>query len=369
MTEQYPVYPGWETVRRIGAGSFGTVYEIERDLFGTKEKAALKVISIPQNDGDIEELYSSGYDEESVTAHFHSFLADIVREYSIMAEMKGHTNIVYCDDIRYVQKDDGIGYTIYIKMELLTALTKIPLKQQTEEELENQVIRIGHDICNALVLCKSRNIIHRDIKPQNIFISKDGEYKLGDFGIAKTIEKTSGGTKTGTFNYMAPEVYNNQPYGHASDIYSLGLVLYWLLNERRMPFCPLPPASQTLDEITEARLRRFQGEPIPVPRHGSAALKRVVLKACAFDPEDRYKTAAEMRQDLEEVAGGTKGAFRDEKEKPYNLALEHMRTAVTAEQMLAVAAEFDALHGYRDALQRADSCRRIAQELKEKETT
>ena len=290
-------YPGWETVRKIGTGSFGTVYEIERDLFGKKEKAALKLISIPQNESDIDELYGNGFDDASITAHFQHYLADIVREYSLMAEMKGHTNVVYCDDIRYVQHDDGFGWDIYIKMELLTPMMKALGKEVTDE----QVIKLGRDICNALVLCKSRNIIHRDIKPQNIFISNDGDYKLGDFGIAKTAEKTSGGTKIGTYNYMAPEVYNNEPYGHAADIYSLGLVMYWLLNGRRMPFNPLPPAVPTASEMDEARLRRFQGEPIPAPAHGSEELKQIVLKACAYDPKDRYQSAAEMRSALESI--------------------------------------------------------------------
>ena len=291
----YPtLYPGWQTVKKIGTGSFGTVYEIERDLFGRKERAALKLITIPQHESDIEELYGSGFDDASITAHFRNYLEDIIREYSLMAEMKGHTNVVYCDDIRYEQHDDGFGWDIYIKMELLTPM----MKRLGKEVSDAEVVKLGKDICNALVLCKNRNIIHRDIKPQNIFVSLDGDYKLGDFGIAKTVEKTSGGTKIGTYNYMAPEVYNNQPYGSSADIYSLGLVLYWLLNERRMPFNPLPPAVPTATEMDESRLRRFRGEAIPAPAHGSDELKRIVLKACAYEPGDRYQSAAEMLHDL-----------------------------------------------------------------------
>ena len=290
-----PEYPDWKVVRLIGRGSFGAVYEIERDLFGTIEKAALKVITIPQSESELEELYSSGYDDESVTVHFRNCLADIVREYTLMADLKGHTNVVNSDDIRYVRHDRDPGWDIFIRMELLTPLTKA-LKDGAEEE---QAVRLGRDMCTALALCRSRGIIHRDIKPQNIFISRDGEYKLGDFGIAKTIEKTSGGTKIGTYNYMAPEVYNNDPYGHPADLYSLGMVLYWLLNERRMPFFPLPPKVPTNSELDEARRRRFSGAPIPAPKHGSGELKQIVLRACAFDPAERYQTAEEMLLDLE----------------------------------------------------------------------
>ena len=289
------VFPGWEPTRLIGRGSFGEVWEIERDVFGHKEHAALKTITIPQSESDIDELYSDGYDAESITQRFKSYLQDIVREYSMMADMKGCANIVYCDDVKYIQHDDGVGWDIFIKMELLTPLTKALGK----ETAEAQAVRIGTDLASALAFCEQRNVLHRDIKPQNIFVSSDGSYKLGDFGIAKTAERTTGGTKTGTFKYMAPEVYNNQPYGAKADIYSLGLVLYWLLNERRTPFLPLPPVTPTAGDEERARARRFRGEAVPAPAHGSAELRRIVLKACAFDPCERYQNAEELLRDLE----------------------------------------------------------------------
>ena len=293
-------WPGWEVVRKIGNGSFGSVYEIRRNVFGDVERAALKVITIPQSKSDIEELLSEGYDDASVTERFRGYLQDIVKEYSLMAKMKGHTNVVYCDDLQYTQHEDGIGWDIYIKMELLTPMLNV-LDKEIDPEM---VLQVGIDICNALVLCRHYNIIHRDIKPQNIFVSDRGDYKLGDFGIAKTAEKTTGGTKIGTYKYMAPEVYNNQPYGLSADIYSLGMVLYWLLNRRRTPFLPLPPQAPTASQEEEARRRRFMGEPLPPPAFGSPTLKAIVLKACAYNPKQRYATAEEMLEDLKKEAAG-----------------------------------------------------------------
>ena len=301
-------WPGWETVQLIGRGSFGSVYEIQRDVFGDIEKAALKVISIPRNASDIDELYSDGYDDESITSTFQSHLKSIVAEYSLMRKMSSCANIVNCEDIRYVQHDDGIGWDIFIKMELLTPLTKF-LPEAVPVET---VVQIAKDMCVALDTCKQHDIIHRDIKPQNIFVSDNGDFKLGDFGIAKTIEKTMGGTKIGTYKYMAPEVYNNQPYGAAADIYSLGLVLYWLLNERRMPFLPLPPAKLKVGMEEHARQRRFAGEQIPKPAHGSEKLKEITLKACAYTPALRYASAREMLQQLQSECMGASGAHTQE---------------------------------------------------------
>ncbi len=296
-------WPGWETVKLIGRGSFGVVYEIQRSVGNWIEKAALKIISIPQNNSDIEELYSDGYDEESITSTFKSYLQSILEEYSLMKKMSGCANIVHCDDVRYIPHDDGIGWDVLIKMELLTPLTKT----LSDNIAEETVVKLAKDMCLALEECKKYNIIHRDIKPQNIFVSETGDYKLGDFGIAKTVEKTMGGTKIGTYKYMAPEVYKSQPYGSAADIYSLGLVLYWMLNERRMPFMPLDSHKMTVGMDEEARQRRLSGEIIPPPAHGREELKKIVLKACSYNPTDRYKNPSEMRIALENLSNRKTG--------------------------------------------------------------
>lgn len=299
MDMNMEIWPNWRAVQEIGRGSFGSVYEIQKDVFGMIDKAAMKVITIPKDQSDIENLYNDGYDEKSISERFSNILEEIVGEYKLMAELKGNHNIVYCDDIRYIPHDNGIGWDIYIKMELLTPLPKV-VKTPVDE---TQVIKIGMDICNALVACEKKNIIHRDIKPQNIFVSSEGVYKLGDFGIAKTAEHVSTGTKTGTFKYMAPEVYNNEPYGCSCDVYSLGIVLYWLLNERRTPFLPTPPSVPTATEDNEALIRRMNGEQVPAPLHGSEELKRIVLKACEPNPAFRYASASEMYEALQKLSG------------------------------------------------------------------
>ena len=289
------MWPDWDVADNLGGGSFGQVYEIHRDIFGQIDKAALKVLSIPKNKSDIQELRYNGYDDASITEHFKNHLADIVKEYNLMAQLKGCPNVVYCEDVRYIQDENGIGWDIYIKMELLKPLAAA-LAMPVDEQ---QVIKIGIDICNALILCKEKGIIHRDIKPQNLFVSDDGTYKLGDFGIAKSIERTMGGTRTGTYNYMAPEVYNNQPQGTALDQYSLGMVLYWILNNRRVPFMPAPPAIPTAGQEEEARAKRMNGsEPIPMPANGSDGLKAIVLKAIAHNPKDRFESPQAMRDAL-----------------------------------------------------------------------
>ena len=106
---------------------------------------------------------------------------------------------------------------------------------------------------------------------------------------------------------MAPEVYKSQPYGAAADQYSLGMVLYWLLNERRTPFLPLPSAVKVTTVTMEdaARKRRFDGEQIPPPAHGSKQLQAITLRACAYDPKNRFASAAEMLESLKALKNGS----------------------------------------------------------------
>lgn len=308
VTENIQIpWPGWQIVRSLGRGSYGVVYEIERDVFGKKEKAALKIISIPKDSSEVESDYTEGYDEKSITEKYSFYLKKIVEEYQLMAEMKGHSNIVNCDDFAYLPHEGGIGWDVFIRMELLKPLKSVLREGDLSEE---QVAKLGRDICRALVFCEQKNIIHRDIKPENIMVSAFGDFKLGDFGVARTMDHTTHATRTGTDRYMAPEVIKREKYGQDADIYSLGIVLYWLLNRRRLPFLPVNRIP-TEPEVNEAESKRVRGVRIPAPVNGSSDLKRIVLKACSYRREERYHSAGEMLSELETGETAFAGRERD----------------------------------------------------------
>jgi serine/threonine-protein kinase len=184
-------------------------------------------------------------------------------------------------------------------MELLTPLIDRMIEKRLDEK---DVVKLGIDICKALEICHKKNIIHRDIKPQNIFVSDNGDFKLGDFGIARTMEKTMGeASRKGTVKYMAPEVYRGDRYDDRVDIYSLGIVMYYLLNGNRGPFLPAAPAVVTYNIENEASMRRIRGERFAPPAGADAQLAEIIMKACAYIPDRRYRTAEEMRAALENI--------------------------------------------------------------------
>lgn len=308
-----PIFGSWYITRLIGEGSFGKVFEIEKkdERFGKCYKAALKVISIPQSSSEITSLRSEGMSEADVTDYFRGIVGDVINEYDLMAKLKGNSHIVSCEDYIVVDHEDGMGWDILIRMELLQPLVKA---LENAELSEGEVIKLGVDLCRALESCQKYNIIHRDIKPENIFISELGEYKLGDFGIARTQEKTTSAmSRKGTCTYMAPEIYNGQSYGKSVDIYSIGLVMYRLLNKNRAPFFPEFPKPISYADKENALMRRMKGEPITRPINGSDELIKVVMKACSYASNDRYSNPEDMRRALEALEGKSYESFANEK--------------------------------------------------------
>ena len=305
-TEGTQVLDGWTIIRKLGSGSFGTVYQIERkDEYGICERSALKVISVPQSPEDMKEILDEGMNDRDASTYFNSMMHDIVHEVAVMVEMKNCTHIVRYEAHRIIPHEDGIGGDILIRMELLTSL---PEYRRTHEMNENDVIRMGRDLADALVYCERKGIIHRDIKPQNIFVTENGDFKLGDFGIARRMQRTTGASRKGTEDYMAPEVYLRRHYGTTVDIYSLGLVMYRYTNCGRLPFLPLPPTPPSFDDREQALQNRMNGVPLPPPAEAGERLSAIILKACAYDSSQRYRNAGELNADLAAVLQGGKSS-------------------------------------------------------------
>ena len=293
-------WPEWEIDAELGSGSFGTVYRIKRAMFGDKlQYAALKVIHIPKNQVEVRQLQSEGMDDASVSAYFQSFVQNLSDEIDLLSRLKGTSNIVSYEDHKIIAEEGKIGWTILIRMELL-----VPLNDHLRQNPMNQreVLQLGIDICKALELCGKNRIIHRDIKPDNIFLSPNGDFKLGDFGVARELEKTTIGlSRKGTFNYMAPEVFHGKPYNATVDIYSLGIVLYRLLNNNRTPFLPSAPQPISYNDREQAQQLLLSGTSIPPLQNVPAELNSIVLKMCAHHPDDRYQNAAELQAALEGI--------------------------------------------------------------------
>ena len=296
-----PFFGEWRIKRFIGAGSYGRVFEIERrDEFDTVYTGALKAVTIPSSQGELDEILADGMDMNGASTYFRDYVKELNREIALMSKLKGHSNIVSYEDHKMFPHEDGVGWDILIRMELLTPITSY--LKQNHTFTRREVIQLGMDLCKALEICQRYNIIHRDIKPANIFISETEDFKLGDFGVARIASASTGAsTRAGTVNYMAPEVFKGEKYTSNVDIYSLGLVMYQLLNNNRMPLYPPYPQPITPSSRERAQAQRLSGAALPPPANAEGRLAEIVLKACAPDPAQRYDSPTVMRQALEAI--------------------------------------------------------------------
>ncbi len=160
----------------------------------------------------------------------------------------------------------------------------------TPEQAAALAEKVALDICDALRVCHQNGVLHRDIKPANILCSDAGDFYLGDFGISKGTAQQASMTSSGTLEYAPREVMTGQ-YDHRADLYSLGLVLYALVNHWRGPFLPAYPAPITPGDRNQAQYARLNGTPLPPPDNCSAALWAVIARLCAFKPEERFDSA------------------------------------------------------------------------------
>ena len=270
----------WQLDQYIGKGSFSTVYEAHHTGHGHDGlyKSAIKVVNSV--------LLSSPISEDTdITQYDFNASSMIQQELDNMVELRGTGYIVDYEDHETVTYSNG-SWGIIIRMELLQPLSDT---LQSKQMSRDAIIRLGIDICKALEFCNKSNIIHRDVKPSNIFITKWGGYKLGDFGAAIKITDSQNQDRMGTLKYMAPEVYCGKPYSPNIDTYSLGLVLYELLKTNQ---------KNDLAAKEAALSKRLSGAPLPPIPGVDKRLLSIILKACSYKPEDRFSSPTEMLNEL-----------------------------------------------------------------------
>lgn len=295
-----PIYNDWSVISTIGAGTYGKVYLVERKTEFFAEQAALKVITFTEDDFyDVLGTDCTKEERDSLVQEYVQKMIDQTHaEARIGSQLSRECiNIVKYRDFQVQRNQDGSKVEIIILMDLLK-----PLMAFWDSEIirEKAIIKLGIDICNALIQLEKHHVVHRDVKPSNLFVDEFGNYILGDFGGAILIDDERddyGISRMGTLNYIAPEVYSNGTYTHSVDIYGLGLVLFRFLNNGFLPFTDKRKTFTFLSN-REAMERRLSGE-IPTLQIENKELSSCVIKAIHPDVEKRYCSAAEFKRDLE----------------------------------------------------------------------
>lgn len=319
-----PLWGEWTVEEPLGAGSFGTVWKVRRATDG--RRAAVKQVVVPFVKGDLRTAYAEGLTVEGAKHYFRTLMEETKKEVDLMRDLAQCKEVVRFEDHQVIplDREGEFGWAILIRMELL-----VPFKTRllgTGLDVRD-VARLGIDLSRALEACRAHGIVHRDIKPDNLFYAPEtGDYKLGDFGVAHYLERpTEGKGRAGTLTHMPPEVYQGAPFGTGADLYALGMILYRLLNDNRVPFLPPFPEPFTPVERDRALVRRLRGADIPPPsivdyaahmetletglgarfdehtRAVAMALGEIAQKAIAAKPEERFASPSELREAIAAV--------------------------------------------------------------------
>ena len=273
----------YEILERIGTGGMAVVYKaIDQRL---NRFVAVKILR--------DEL---ARDEE--------FRARFQIEAQAVA-MLSHPNIVSVYDVSHTA---GVEYIV---MELIEGVTLMQYMQKKGALSWKEAAHFSTQIAKALEHAHSKGIVHRDIKPQNIMILRDGTIKVADFGIAalESAQEQRSDQTVGSVHYIAPEQARGETPDTRSDIYSLGVVMYEMLTGQ------MPYDGETAEQIA---LKHIAGVAVP-PRQLNAEipeeLERITLKAMNADIRERYQSASELLTDLEEFRKQQAALGRDSGEE------------------------------------------------------
>ena len=297
IDEYQPLWGSWRVEELIEQGNYSKVYRVCKEEWGRRYISTVKFMSFSVGSSDIKEAQIIGIDAAVMPEYFKSLVGSIQNEIELMYKLRGNSNIVTYEDHGIYEKKDNSGWDVLIRMEFLEPLPDFIEGHKLDRF---KAVKLGIDICKALEACVREDIIHRDIRDSSIFISPKGEFKLGNFCMAKEFSQVRRpALAIPSPLYMAPELYKEQGYDFSADIYSLGIVMYKLLNKGRLPFLPLPPNTISVDDTERSIADRMTGKELILPADAGENLGAIVLKACSYDKRDRYKSPYEFRQKLE----------------------------------------------------------------------
>lgn len=328
MQDPMTVFGTWQIVRPIGTGTYGKTYEI---LNFTQEKGVYKIMKIP-----VELKRNTGeFPVKTQETAYKELKNDIL---SSVRYIQLHDNgrfFVNYQDCSFVPSEDYKTMTVSLRMEQLTSLASI---SEVHDMTQSEVLRLAVNVCRCLEKCREMDYVYPNLKPNNIFITKSG-CKLGDFGTFGMYEPSKiNVAMRKTQDYMAPELIKFGEINSTSDTYSLGLIMYALLNRNKLPFIPRYEENVSMNDMQTAIDKRCANYIFPDPDNASDDIKKIIAKACSCVVGNRYKTPTQMKNDLLAALGERK------EDNPFEPAIPEMPKITNETEKPAQKQESNGVH-------------------------
>lgn len=293
MSEIKPVSPlldGMNVLDCFSDCGRSACYEVEHSESG--EKYVLKHIPIPESETKTQALILTGAvaNEAGAQAYYEDVANGIRREVIKLQSLSGHSCVASWSGYQ-VEPREGVGFDIYLLMPYRSSLRSF-LNSNALTQL--QALNFGIDLCNALSVLRDAGFLFLNLKPENIFVDNHGHFMLGDLGLMPLEDlQFCAVPEHYQSDFSAPELMElfAEPKEN-SDLYSLGMILYYVFNGNHLPF------EDGKVKPEKARQQRLRGDVLPTPQYADYELAEIIAKACNADPAQRYATPAELRQAL-----------------------------------------------------------------------
>lgn len=300
------VFGTWQISKPLGTGTYGKTYEITNF---TGETGIYKLIKIPV------ELIKNP-DEFPVKTHkdrAKEIRNDFLGSVAYMRLNDEWKHFVKYEDCSVVPSDDFTTLSVSVRMEKLLSLSTVLERQSLSQD---EVLRLAVNVCRCLEKCREMDYVYTNLKPNNIFITSTG-CKLGDFGTFGLYEpKKINVAMRKSQDYMAPEMIKFGEINPTSDTYALGLIMYSLLNNNKLPFIPRYEDQVGINDANLAIEKRCANYVFTDPDNASEEVKKIIFKACDSSVSNRYESPTEMKNDLLAALG------EQREENPFEKSVE-----------------------------------------------
>ena len=280
-----------EIVDQLGRRGGTTVYLVKSTK--SEHNYILKHISVPEHQNQVSALIFSGAaaDEDAAQEYYQTVVSDYKEELELLEALSASPNIRCFHSYEIKPKEDGIGFDVFLLAEDRLTLEQYLFANQVSHI---SAVNLAMDLCNALTDLRSAGLIHRALKPSNVFLGNQGHFMLGDLGIAKMDQlKYCSMPESMISPFSAPELFELMAeVNETIDIYAVGLILYRIYNANHAPFEDEKTSAKGADKL------RITGKELPAPMFADYEMGEIIRKACAYKPEDRYQTPEELKQAL-----------------------------------------------------------------------
>ena len=284
-----PLFGSWYLETKLSEGKSSKFYKVYKTDGIQTDYMGLKTMKFPSSEQELSNVIASGR-YNNIDEYLDKLQQTVMRNMEIMRSVSLHQNIVTLHNYTIVR--EASCFYVLMLTEILSPLNEY---LSFEAVTKTDAVKLGCDICRAMAAFREKGIVHHNITPENIYVDSKGSYKLGSFGLYDY----SGNISEGSL-YLAPELYQkSMQVDTSSDIYSLGMLLYKLLNNNRLPFLPAYPAPISLSDREQSFARCMRGEKFPTPANADFKLSTIISKATAFRADERYISPLAMLSQLE----------------------------------------------------------------------